>query len=482
MLNKRAVRETLYIFLAFSGAAMVFLNTVNYGPGITDDSLNYIYSGTHLNLLKGFFNFDGSAFINWPPLYSFIIFLLSCVSSDIFLLLTIYNTVLCFLTVLLIGKTAEHVFTLPAVKIMYTATLTFSYQVLFIYSRVWSETVFLTLIILITLLIIRNPKNSRSKYILILSSLCMLTRYLGISMLISYFIYEVLWKTKSNDRKNINLTKVILYSLLTILPSLIWLIRNKIAADNFTSLHFNSMESLFGNFWALLNFSSSLFIPESVSITIRITLFVILLAVIAYLFIKHKDFIESNKFLLLFCIVYICFLLFLSGIFKFDSLSYRFLIPIYFVLLILVIYPVEHLMINSGKKYAKVLSWIALSAIFIFPVEKGFKHTFINFYNGVEGYHSKTWIESETIKYIKTNLYNQNVYSNSASGIYANTGLVTKKFSDTTKYNPNESGVVQIIFNKNLPEIEIVPDLSGTLSAKDSIIYFYDSYIILRKN
>ena len=167
---------------------------------------------------------------------------------------------------------------------------------------------------------------------------------------------------------------------------------------------------------------------------------------------------------------------------KFDSLSYRFLIPIYFVLLILVIYPVEHFIIYSGKKYIKVLSWIALSVIFIFPAEKGIKHTLINFNNGVEGYHSKTWVESETIKYVKTNLYNQNIFSNSVGGVYANTGLVTKKFSDTTRYNPNESGVVQVIFNKNLPEIDIVPDLSGTISAKDSIIYFYDSYIIFRKN
>ena len=243
MLNKRAVRETLYIFLAISGAIMVFLNTRNYGPGITDDSLNYIYSGTHLNLLKGFYNFDGSVFINWPPLYSFIIFLLSCVSSDIFLSLTIFNITLCFLTVLLIGKTAEHVFTLPAVKIMYTATLTFSYQILYIYSRVWSETAFLTLVILITLLIIRNPESSRNKYILILSSLCLLTRYLGISVLISYFIYQVFWKPRSNNGTIINRTKIILYGLLTILPSLMWLVRNKIAADNLTSLHTNSINS-----------------------------------------------------------------------------------------------------------------------------------------------------------------------------------------------------------------------------------------------
>jgi len=151
-------------------------------------------------------------------------------------------------------------------------------------------------------------------------------------------------------------------------------------------------------------------------------------------------------------------------------------------LLILVIYPFEYFIINSGKKYVKVLSWIALSAIFVFPVEKGIKHTFINYNNGVEGFHSKTWVESETIKYVKTNLYNQNIFSNSVSGIYANTGLVTKKFSDTTKYIPYESRTVQVIFNKNLPEIETVPDLSGTLSAKDSIIYFHDSYIIFRKN
>jgi len=481
MLNKKSVREIVYLFLAVSGAAMVFLNTWNYGPGITDDSLNYVYSGTHLNSLKGFFNFDGSPFINWPPLYSFSIFLLSCVQSDIILLITIFNALLCLLTILLLGKTAEYVFTLPSVKIIYAATLTFSYQMLYVYSRIWSETVFLTLIILITLLIIGNRYKGRHKYILIFTSLCLLTRYLGISVLISYFIYESFLKQKSDCNKNIRWSGILFYGFLTVLPVLIWLVRNKIVANNFTSLRFNSIESIFNNFYLLFSFSSSLFIPESVNIIVRIILFAVFVAFITYLYLRNKDYVKNNKFLLLLTFVYICILVLLSGILKFDNISYRFLIPVYFAFLIVIIYPFEQLLETSGKKYVKVLTWITLSAILIFPVEKGIKHTYINFNNGVEGFHSKSWITSETIKYIKTNLYNRNVYSNSVAGIYSNTGFISKKISGISEINSCDSGVVQVIFNRDLPEIDTIPDLSGTLSAKDSIIRFTDSYIIFRK-
>jgi hypothetical protein len=225
-----------------------------------------------------------------------------------------------------------------------------------------------------------------------------------------------------------------------------------------------------------------MFFPESFFPYARISLFVLLFIIICLIQIKVSALNTNFKILGIFICAYIGFLFLSSGILNFEKISPRYILPVYFILLAFLFHFFDTLLGKSNNATHRGIIISLLILISIFPAGKGLKHSYINCFNGIEGFHSRTWVESETIKYVKTNLYNKNIYSNSASGIYANTGLVTKKLFDTINYNPIESGTVQVIFNKNLPEIETVPDLSGTLSAKDSIIYFYDSYIILRKN
>ncbi|MFA7360222.1 MAG: hypothetical protein WC139_04225 [Candidatus Kapaibacterium sp.] len=249
--------------------------------------------------------------------------------------------------------------------------------------------------------------------------------------------------------------------------------------NNITNISFNSTESLFSNINRLLEYTSALFIPESIDAQIRILLLVVLGGFTMWFFIKSKVY-SDNKLITLISIIYIISLLIISNIFKFDNISYRFLIPVYFILLALIIRTLEVLILKLNNKITKVLLSIFLALTIIFPIEKGIKHTFINYNDGIEGFNSIEWKESETIEYIESYDKNSKIYSNSPAGIYVNTGLSTYRISNY----PHErlKGTLRVIFKKSLPEIDNVPDLLNTISQNDSIIYLKDSYIIITKN
>jgi hypothetical protein len=479
MLDIRMTRRIIYVILASLGAILILINTLNYGIGLTDDSVNYLFSGYHLYKLKGFYGYDGSVFINWPPLYSIVIFLVSVFGSDMNLVMIIFNSLLYFITVILIGRLSEQIFTTPSIKIIYTATLAFSFQMLYLYIRVWSETVFTTLLVLSLLLIIQSNTTKRNVFLLTTISLCLLTRYLGISIIITYYLYKIFLETGEEKRNKNYHIKTLLLSILTFIPAFIWLIRNKIVAGNITGLEFSNFESISKSVFQLLSSISTLFIPESLNVNFRIVLFLILLSVLIIIYVKYSVHSRHNKLLFLLSITYTCVLLILSGIFNFDGLSLRFVLPVYFVLLLILIYPFDYLINKTSNAATKAILYSLLIMIVAFPIEKGIKHTYINFTNGIEGFYAKKWKDSETIKLIKKDFSGSEIYSNSVAGIFANTGLQTKRLSNYDKNGTSKA--VLILFNNYLPAIDSIPDLNKFVSEKDSVLYFEDSYIIMKK-
>jgi hypothetical protein len=128
-----------------------------------------------------------------------------------------------------------------------------------------------------------------------------------------------------------------------------------------------------------------------------------------------------------------------------------------------------------------VFAVITFLAFMVFPIEKGIKHTIINFSSGIYGFHSRKWQNSETIDYINNNLRNSNIYSNSIAGIYANTGLESKRISNFIIGKNREENVTLIIFNNTLPAIDSILDTKKYICIKDSVIDFDDSFIIIKR-
>lgn len=469
-------REIIYAIFAVSGSIMISINTWNYGVGLSNDSVNYIYSGVNLFKLKGFYSVDSLPFINWPPLYPVVIFLLSIFNSSIYSLILYFNIILFSFTILLIGKLAEEIFYSPFTKIIYTFILTFSFQYLYIYTRAWSETIFIPLVVFVILLII---KDFNDKYIYLLLFLCVFTRYIGISLLFSYFFYKAYIKKDKVFNSN-NFLKFIIYDSIILFLLFLWIIRSYLLSTKLEDLFiYVKIGSIINNTFHAYNSISALFIPESFNAFIRSFLFFLMIIFIIIIYRRLKINNKVLKISYYFSAIYILMLVVLSSVMMLDEIAQRFVTPIYFVILIFFILPFDYYLKTSKKKEYKILISLCLLSFAIFPIEKGIKHTLINHKNGLVGFHSREWIESESIKYIRSNLFNYNIYSNSAEGIYSNTGFKSKRLSNY--FDNNDTNSVRIVFNDNLPLIYDIPDLMNHLSYYDSIIYFNDSYIIFSR-
>ena len=57
------------VVLGLGGFGLVWLSTSTYGPGLSSDSIHYIYAAHSVMAGDGFLAFGGSPYVGWPPLF-----------------------------------------------------------------------------------------------------------------------------------------------------------------------------------------------------------------------------------------------------------------------------------------------------------------------------------------------------------------------------------------------------------------------------
>lgn len=479
ILNNTFNNRIITIFIGFLGVGIYLLNIWNYGNGITDDSVNYIYAGKNLIDLEGLFNYNGNIYTNWPPLYPFLIFLSTLVSNDIYLNIVILNSFLYFSTIYLSGEIASLYLKSFLYRIAFPIVLSLSYPMLFAFTKVWTEPIYITLSFCIFLL---EKKNSNIYILLLFISTAILTRYIGVTILAAYFLYRLTKDTESDIATSKKLTlKHFLLLISSVFPLLLWFIRNLLLSQGITTLSFNTQFNIAQNFYRLFDSISILFVPQSANNIIR-GLLVISFWGISILIIRMKSFkFVEFGFIKYYVFFYITFQITLSSTFKFEDISLRYAIPLYpFVLLFLFRY-FEHLNRKFDRFKIKTSLFIVFFIICVFPIEKGLKHSVLNYKNGINDFSAKKWKKSETIQYINSNLKNSTIYSNSPAGIFINTSVKSFDICDINNRNVNINGIVIVLFNENLPGIAGNDSLENIFSQKDSVLYFSDSKIFINK-
>src|SRR5574338_299034 len=68
--------KTIIIIFSFIGSSLVFLAAINYGPGLSPDSIEYLAASNSLLRGTGFLSYNGLPITEWPPLYPIFISLI----------------------------------------------------------------------------------------------------------------------------------------------------------------------------------------------------------------------------------------------------------------------------------------------------------------------------------------------------------------------------------------------------------------------
>lgn len=260
----------IVILISIIGSAMIYYSTY-WGPWVFSDSTGYIYCARNLLAGHGLGLFRPSGVFRpldlQPPFYSLVLGFFGLFGADLVITARWIDIVLFGLTILLVGV-ALYTFTKSSWHSVIGSLLLFCMPVMVdIYSGAMSEPLFLftgLAGIFLTLLFLRN-----NRYIVLIiaalsSGLSMFTRYTGLAFVITGIIALLIFSQRSWKNR---LGSVIIYGLVSSLPSIGWLIWLRLQSSNPRSFYTNSniweqftkfKLDVVKEFWSWLPFTSLL--------------------------------------------------------------------------------------------------------------------------------------------------------------------------------------------------------------------------------
>jgi hypothetical protein len=275
----------LVIAAACITSGLVYFSGSNTGPGLTYDSVNYLYAG-HSLWEKGKLNRPfGKPFVEWPPLFPTIIAMLFAttphVMKGIFYLQIIISGVSAFLA----GRLARRIIGEPFIFFTALVAICFSTPLVLVNHFVWSESLFILLTLVYIKVLIQYVQRLEKRYLWTLIAigifLC-LQRYVGVFFVVANVF--VLWRYAFNR----SFLPSLCIGALQVSPMTLWCIYNFISYSTFMNkeLKFPSEPLAYiGRFSQLL---TSWFLPDELNQWFALLLFILLLLFLLNRFLKEN--------------------------------------------------------------------------------------------------------------------------------------------------------------------------------------------------
>jgi hypothetical protein len=401
MINKISFYTVITLISCFIVAALVYYAGSSYGPGITFDSINYLYAGHSLTekgeLLRPF----QTPFIEWPPLYPLLIALVSYVPGSILTNLFYFQILIAALSVGLSCTLARKMIQNKILFIVACLSLAFSTPLILVNHFIWSESFFSFLVVLqLHLFICYMQKSSWQLCMLLVMNglLLCLQRQVGAFFVAGGACILCVYPASFPFYKRLTIS--IFYVLLAaVLPLLLWWIRNYelkgLIMNDYRDTLF--LVSFFSHLGIYHDIVTSWLLPDELPVWIRVFFFYSLLLFLTIIYIYYKNSLSHQLVVPIGNILfwsYFIFLFLISFIVT-EQIDDRKLAPIYipgillmfslidafsrskqphrthwiiYVCLLWTIYPVSRALFN-------VYAWhqIAMPAELPQPVEESFK-------------------------------------------------------------------------------------------------------------
>ncbi len=258
-LQKEMTLHTRLLFLSLSciSAVLVLINSIKYGPGVTHDSVAYIHAAKSLIAGNGLAYFGyPSPFIQWPPLYPFLLALTGALHIPVLAAAIAINTLsfggIVYLSGVWLYRHAQtkHFAFLGATAIM------LSPQMHFISRFLWTETLFILLSFLFFIFFEAFLYHGKHKDLLLsalFAALACLNRYTGIALILTGCLFLIFYNYMKNDQDNDKkkwwprIINVLIFGSLSAFPTVLYLVRNYIVSATFAGLRPAAQVTFFTN-------------------------------------------------------------------------------------------------------------------------------------------------------------------------------------------------------------------------------------------
>jgi hypothetical protein len=404
---------------AFAFIWIAFYTSLS-GIGISPDSVAYLSTANHFSESFRFTDYNDLPLVNFPLGYPFllglvkIIFFTEVITAAPILNGLLLAAVLFTSSYLLLRANVKNSF----FRFLMLCFILSSPGILEVYTMLWSETVFVLLVLYFIVAFDRYLVSEKTNWLLIaaiIASLACSVRYVGITLLMTggllillYFQFN--WRTKL---KHIGLLAFVGCSL-----PILNIIRNKLLTQTLAGVRQSSLKTVETNVQDLLNvlgywFPNSNNDSSTTILIIGLVLMIMVIVLLMYRLIQQQFFASIITILSLFILVYGSFLLFIASVSRFETLSSRLLIPIYIPLVLLVAH-----CFNRGMIAFRQYTWFAIGANHHYQTHV-FNWEGIG-YAGIPGYTDDLWRGSPLLQFMKShhNNYQAPIYSNANDAIF----------------------------------------------------------------
>jgi hypothetical protein len=413
---------------------VILLFTTTWGIGVSTDSITYI--DVARNFLKGYglSHPPGSPMTHYPPLYPIVLSISGLFASDPLDGARWLQTLFFCATIAISGLIIYRETGGSAISyIIGLLLLLTSNTLISVYSFAWSEGLFILLSLAGFLLLGEYLQNSKTVFLLtssIITGLALLTRYVGISLVLTGCLC-ILALARSSISKRLIITAI--FGIVGLCPVSLWVLRNRMLSSTLTNRSLVSHPITLDQVnTGILTISSWLCIPQDWSLSVRIGLLVIFAAVILtgfVIFLKHYKHVKDyeNRWILfvpsLFIIFTFSYFLVLGISISFvdahTPLSIRILSPLYVIGVIGIVCLSYNLWVQCEKRQMVAISLLVISSLFL--LNQSF-HA-VSLVNSLHhdgsssSFLNKYWKQSTIIERIKSLPDNITIYTNAPDPI-----------------------------------------------------------------
>ena len=420
---------------AAAGFFIIWLYTRHSGIGISPDSVTYLSVARNFRAQGVLFDYTDSPVIIFPVFYPVFLTLFEWITgSDPMVFAPLLNAGLFALLIYTTGWIMESFSSSSKwFKQIILGFLVLSPGLLEVYSMMWSETLFI-LLLLFFMIALRHYLDSPSLKSLLfpacVTATACITRFAGVTLIATAGLF-LLFDRRTGIKKKI--IHILVFGITASSLLLINLIRNAVESGTLTGLREQSLTSLYTNLvYCGLVFCDWLPLPKGHSIlAFSLTLFLIG----GFLFLIRQNIRNSlsrgfEQINLIFFLVYLVFIIGSASFSRYELINSRLLSPLFISFLL----GGTYWLIPVCKKSWARNQWLTITGATLLTVLFQLNQGLADYENydgikdaGIPGYTEDNWAkDSEIVNYLKTNRGmfkpGYTLYSNTNDAFYFFTG------------------------------------------------------------
>mgnify|MGYP006285880215 CR=1 FL=1 len=357
---------SIEILAGLISSVLLLISTSKYGIGYENDSIGYVEISKNIWKGIGFYFNNGDPYVMYAPLYSMILSLSNIFGIDTLLFARIINIIIYGFLIGLMARWFRKLGNNGWLLLIGIMVILGSRPLFVMASMAWTELIFIffTFLFIIYFGKYLAASNSNYKYFSLATASVMfacLMRYVGITLIISGCLL-ILFGIEGFQRK---IKDAFLFGLLSSLPTGFFVLRNYWLTETLVGERYPTNRSIIEVTNTLFKSISNLFIPDVgfgsllkfISIPIIITIVILSLYII-----KNTDKDKNNYWYTIiavsFSLIYIFYIYISANVVGFDSLTTRFLAPVYLPLIIPILIFISEFWNDPNKSSTKNAKFI----------------------------------------------------------------------------------------------------------------------------